>query len=185
MPHGCETMRKQKKRKTPQCVKCGEEVSKKDNDICDDCIPKFDYCPRCRMDTDKEFRHLVKCRKCGKIIRVIEQKKTKFKTQEFAKMRYTGKGKVMVDGVPYKIKSLYYTKKAKDASGAIISGISTIKSVSGKFIARRPKFLLSLTPSVSYKGRTYPVARIKLEAMPIEHEVVETSRSRRRRTPKK
>jgi len=166
-----------------RCVKCNHKIPKSQKPVCDACVDKYSLCSRCRGSEESTrskkspyvVRTFVYCNKCKRRCREITPPHSKYHTFEVPTMRYLGKGRFTINHVPYKVITVYYAKK-------LAEGVKLVKSVSGKFIAKRRRFLLTdLNPHVNYKHKMYPIQRITLEALPIERETVVCSKSRRRR----
>jgi len=169
-----------------RCTKCGKKIQSNQKPVCEACVEKYGMCPRCRGTEERTrsrkpvhiVRSFVYCTKCEKRFREVTPKPSKFRVIEFGVVRYLGKSRLTIDGVPFNVRSVYYSKK-------LAEGIRQVKSVSGKFIAKRRRFLLTdLMPHISYKHKSYPIVRLKLEALPVECQAVDCGRKGSRRAKK-
>jgi hypothetical protein len=93
---------------------------------------------------------------------------------------YTGKGRVSINGVPYKVSSVHYLKKVKeDRTGLAAGNVTQIKTIGRKRMVKHKLILINMSPSIGNKERSYRVHAIKLGVLPVEHEVCETKKRRR------
>jgi hypothetical protein len=92
----------------------------------------------------------------------ITPKPTKLLTIEFPKMMYTGKGRVSINGVPYKVSTVQYMKKVRDErTGIVTNNNMQIKSIGRKRMVKHKLILINMNPSIGNKEKSYRVHAIK------------------------
>jgi hypothetical protein len=165
-----------------KCLKCNKQVPKGRGPVCQKCVDKLGLCPTCRKDTEFKVRQFTYCETCGKRVRDITPKPSKYLTIEFPKMMYTGKGRVSINGVPYKVASVHYFKKVRDErTGLVTNNNMQIKTIGRKRMVKHKLILINMNPSIGNKNKSYRVHAIKLGVLPVEHEVCEKKRRSSRR----